>query len=86
MDGKPSASRSDGLRAAMNSEPASDDGKACSAKRQQTIEPVFSQIKSCRARRFLRRGLAACNAEWSCCVGPVPAQVVAAPARPPAAS
>jgi hypothetical protein len=45
MDGKPSASRSDGLRAAMNSEPASDDGKACFAKRQQTIEPVFGQIK-----------------------------------------
>ena len=35
MDGKPSASRSDGMGAAMNSEPASDDGKACFAKRQQ---------------------------------------------------
>jgi hypothetical protein len=40
-----SASRSDGLRAAVHAELASDDdGKAGYAKRQQTIQPVFGQI------------------------------------------
>jgi transposase len=69
-DGKPTASRSDGLRAAMTAKLASDDGKACYAKRQQTIEPVFGQIKEQQgARRFLRRGLAACDAEWKLLCG-----------------
>jgi hypothetical protein len=64
-DGKPSASRSDRLRAAMTARLASADGKALYALRRQTIEPVFGQIKDLRgARRFLRRGLAACEAEW----------------------
>jgi hypothetical protein len=63
-DGKPTASRSDGLRAAMNAKLASDDGKALYALRQQTVEPVFGQLKEQQgARRFLRRGLAACEAE-----------------------
>jgi transposase len=69
-DGKPSGSRSDGLRAAMTAKLASDDGKACYAKRKETIEPVFGQIKEVRgARRFLRRGLAACEAEWKLLCG-----------------
>jgi hypothetical protein len=69
-DGKPSASRSDGLRAAMTTRLASADGKALYALRQQTIEPVFGQIKAVRgARRFLRRGLAACEAEWQLLCG-----------------
>jgi hypothetical protein len=64
-DGKPSASNSDGLRAAMTAKLASDEGKARYALRRQTVEPVFGQIKEHRgARRFLRRGLAACDAEW----------------------
>jgi transposase len=64
-DGKPSASKSDGLRAAMTAKLQSEDGKACYAKRKETVEPVFGQIKDSRgARRFLRRGLAACEAEW----------------------
>jgi hypothetical protein len=59
-DGKPSASRSDGLRAAMRARLDSAQGKAGYALRSQTIEPVFGQIKDVRgARRFLRRGLAA---------------------------
>ena len=63
-DGKPSASRSDGLRAAMKAKLASDDGKARYAKRRETVEPVFGQIKEHQgARRFLRRGLTACDAE-----------------------
>jgi hypothetical protein len=69
-DGKPSASRSDELRAAMTAKLATEDGKALYALRQQTIEPVFGQIKEVRgARRFLRRGLAACEAEWKLLCG-----------------
>jgi transposase len=69
-DGKPSESRSDGLRAAMTAKLASDHGKACYAIRKQTVEPVFGQIKDVRgARRFMRRGLAACDAEWKLLCG-----------------
>jgi transposase len=69
-DGKPTASRSDGLRAAMSAKLASEDGKACYAKRNETIEPVFGQLKERQgARRFLRRGLAACDAEWKLLCG-----------------
>jgi hypothetical protein len=69
-DGKPSASRSDGLRAALTAKLASEDGKACYAKRKETIEPVFGQLKEQQgARRFLRRGLAACEAEWKLLCG-----------------
>jgi hypothetical protein len=69
-DGKPSASRSDGLRAAMLAMLASDQGRACYAKRKQTIEPVFGQLKQQQgARRFSRRGLAACEAEWKLLCG-----------------
>src|SRR6266487_858648 len=63
-DGKPSQSNSDGLRAAMTAKLQSEDGKACYAKRKETVEPVFGQIKDGRgARRLLRRGLAAYEAE-----------------------
>jgi hypothetical protein len=69
-DGKPAASKSDGLRAAMNAKLASDAGKACYAKRKETVEPVFGQLKEQQeARRFLRRGLAACEAEWKLLCG-----------------
>jgi transposase len=69
-DGKPSESRSDGLRAAMKAKLASDDGKARYAKRKQTVEPVFGQIKDVRgARRFMRCGLRACTAEWKLLCG-----------------
>ena len=69
-DGKPSASRSDGLRAAMTAKLKSEDGKAPYAKRRETVEPVFGQIKEQqRARRFLRRGLRACQAEWKLLCG-----------------
>jgi Transposase DDE domain len=57
MDGKPSASGSDGLRAAMTAKLASEAGKARYAKRRETVEPAFGQIKEQQgARRFLRRG------------------------------
>jgi Transposase DDE domain len=64
-DGKPSASKSDGLRTAMFAKLASEQGKACYTTRKQTVEPVFGQLKERQgARRFLRRGLAAYEAEW----------------------
>jgi hypothetical protein len=64
-DGRPSASNSDGIRAAMTAKLNSEDGKARYAKRKETVEPVFGQIKDVRgARRLMRRGLAACDAEW----------------------
>src|SRR5512132_661040 len=69
-DAKPSASRSHGLRAAMFATLASDAGKACYALRKQTVEPVFGQLKERQgARRFTRRGLAACDAEWKLLCG-----------------
>jgi transposase len=69
-DGKPSESRSDGLRAAMTAKLKSEDGKARYAKRRETVEPVFGQIKEQQgARRFMRRGLAACEAEWKLLCG-----------------
>jgi len=37
--------QSDGLRAAMKAKLASDDGKARCAKRRETVEPVFGQLK-----------------------------------------
>jgi hypothetical protein len=69
-DGKPSESKSDGLRAAMAAKLGSEAGKACYAMRQQTVEPVFGQLKEQQgARRFTRRGLAACDAEWKLLCG-----------------
>jgi Transposase DDE domain len=69
-DGKPSASNSDGLRAAMTARLQSEDGKAYYAKRKETVEPVFGQIKDGRGvRRFLRRGFGACAAEWKLLCG-----------------
>ena len=69
-DGKPSASRSDGLRAAMTAKLRSEDGKARYAMRKETVEPVFGQIKDVRrARRLPWRGLRACDAEWKLVCG-----------------
>jgi hypothetical protein len=69
-DGKPSASRSDGLRAAMTAKLKSQHGKARYAKRREAVEPVFGQLKEQQgARRFHRRGRRACNAEWKLLCG-----------------
>jgi Transposase DDE domain len=69
-DGQPSESRSDGLRAAMLARLTSEPGKACYALRKQTVEPVFGQVKEQQAaRRFTRRGLRACQAEWKLVCG-----------------
>ena len=70
-DSQPSASRSDGLRAAMFARLRSEPGKARYAKRKQTVEPVFGQLKEQQdARRFTRRSLSACEAEWKLVCGP----------------
>jgi transposase len=69
-DGKPSASKSDSLRAAMRAKLDSTQGKAHYAQRSRTIEPVFGQVKTVQGGgRFLRRGLAACRAEWKLLCG-----------------
>jgi Transposase DDE domain len=69
-DGRPSASRSDGLRAAMTAKLQSEHGKARYAMRKETVEPVFGQVKDVRgARRFMRPGLGACTAEWKLLCG-----------------
>jgi transposase len=69
-DGQPSESKSDGLRAAMFAKLQSEPGKACYAKRKQTVEPVFGQLKEQQdARRFTRRGLRPCEAEWKLLCG-----------------
>jgi hypothetical protein len=69
-DGKPSGSKSQGLRTAMFATLASEQGKARYALRKQTVEPVFGQLKERQgARRFTRRGLAACDAEWKLLCG-----------------
>jgi hypothetical protein len=49
---------------------ASKQGKVCYAQRSRTIEPVFGQIKTVQGgRRFMRRGLQACQAEWKLLCG-----------------
>jgi transposase len=69
-DGLPSASKSDGLRAAMLAKLSSEQGKACYAQRSRTIEPVFGQVKTVQGGgRFMRRGLKACQAEWKLLCG-----------------
>jgi hypothetical protein len=54
----------------MRAKLASEAGKARYAKRRETVEPVFGQIKEHQgARRFLRHGMAACQAEWKLLCG-----------------
>jgi hypothetical protein len=49
---------------------ASEGGKARYAKRRETVEPVFGQLKEQQgARRLLRRGMRACQAEWKLLCG-----------------
>ena len=78
-DDKPSESRSDGVRAAMTAKLTSEHGRICYAQRSRTVEPVFGQVKEQQAaRRFSRRGLGPCNAEWKLVCGTHnPAQAVA---------
>jgi hypothetical protein len=69
-DGKPSESKSDSLRAAMQAKLDSTQGRACYAQRSRTIEPVFGQVKTVQGGwRFMRRGLRACQAEWKLLCG-----------------
>lgn len=69
-DAKPSESKSDGLRAAMQAKLGSEQGKACYAQRSRTIEPVFGQVKTIQGGgQFMRRGLRACQGEWKLLCG-----------------
>jgi transposase len=44
---------------------ATEPGRTLYAKRAHTVEPVFGHIKDIRrVKRFARRGLGACEAEW----------------------
>ena len=53
------------LRGRMRRRLTSRPGRTLYAKRPQICEPVFGEIKWTRgARRFMRRGLGACDAEW----------------------
>jgi hypothetical protein len=70
QDGRPSESKSDKLRAAIRGRLDGAQGKACYAQRSRTIEPAFGQIKTLQGgRRFMRRGLRACQAEWKLLCG-----------------
>ena len=90
-DGKPSASRSDGLRAAMDAKLASEDGKARYAKRREIVEPVFGQIKeqqapggSCAvACAPARRSGSCCAAPTTCSSSGGTRSFSGQPARPP---
>ena len=51
--------------AAMEHRLLSEEGSALYARRQCIVEPTFGDLKENRGyRRFVRRGLAACQAEW----------------------
>lgn len=53
------------VRHEMQTRLATEHGRARYKLRAQTIEPIFGQVKHVRGvRRFQRRGLAACAAEW----------------------
>ena len=53
-------------KAEMRAKLRTPGGRAAYALRKQTVEPVFGQIKEGRGlRRFLLRGLAKVNGEWT---------------------
>lgn len=55
-----------GTRERMQRKLLTKRGRALYGLRGQTIEPVFGQIKEPRGiRRFMRRGLVACQSEWA---------------------
>ena len=55
-----------GAAAEMRAKLSTDAGRAAYAKRKQTVEPVFGQLKELRGlRRFLLRGLAKVSGEWA---------------------
>jgi hypothetical protein len=85
-NGKPTASTSDSLRAAMLARLGSELGKACYAQRSRTIEPVFGQVKTVQGGgRFMRRGCGPARRNGSCCAAPTTCSSSGAPPRPPPA-
>ena len=69
-DGKPSASKSDSLRACMRAKLDSAQGKACYAQRGRTIEPVFGQSRASRAAGGSRAAWPPVRPSGSCCAAP----------------
>jgi hypothetical protein len=58
------------VRAAMRAKLDDGPSRAYYAQRSRTIEPVFGQVKTVQgARRFMRRDLSACQAEWKLLCG-----------------
>lgn len=54
------------VKAAMRARLRTDRGRWAYARRKQTVEPVFGQIRSgWGVRRFLLRGLAKVRGEWT---------------------
>jgi transposase len=64
-DGLPSAATTDHLVETMNARLATKRGQRLVRMRRITVEPLIGQIKDARsARRFMRRGIDACDSEW----------------------
>lgn len=54
------------VKAEMRAKLRTASGRATYAKRKQTVEPVFGQLKERRGvRRFLLRGLVKVSGEWT---------------------
>ena len=54
------------VKAEMRAKLRTESGRAAYAKRKQTVEPVFGQMKERRGlRRFLLRGLVKVSGEWT---------------------
>ncbi len=59
------------------------EGQALYRRRQQIVEPVFAHTKVIRVTdRFLRRGLAACQAKWQLIAATQTCSKSGAPASP----
>jgi Transposase DDE domain len=85
-DGKPSASKSDHLRAAMLARLGSEQGKACYAQRSRTIEPVFGQVKTIQGGGgSCAGGCGPVRPSGSCCAAPTTCSNSGAQPQPPAA-
>ncbi len=66
VEGAPADSDEAAVRVQMRAKLSTEQGRAAYAKRKQTAEPVFGQIKERRGlRRFLLRGLVKVSGEWT---------------------
>src|SRR5215217_5406140 len=85
-DGKPSESRSDGLRAAMTAKLTSEHGRVCYAQRSRTIEPVSGRSRPSRAvGGSCDGGCGLVRPSGSCCAVPTACSSSGARPQPPPA-